>query len=321
MTHHRICILGGTGFVGRHLAARLNRLGIPTRILTRRRDRHRDLLVLPLCEVVETDVYDPEALRRAFQDCDRVVNLVGILNESGHDGAGFRKAHLELARTVLGAAQKSGIRRLLHMSALGANAGTGPSFYLRSKGEAEDYLHTFHDPVELVTFRPSVIFGPGDGLFNRFARLLKLTPGLFPLARAETRFAPVYIGDVLDRFIEAITEPVVDDKRIELCGPEIFTLRELVEYTARVTGLKRRVIALPRFAAVMQAFVMEYFVPGKPFSLDNYNSLKIDSVCTRGPTMPTAVEAVVPQYLGQYTHRGRYRRFRATARRELPQDR
>lgn len=315
MTHHRICILGGTGFVGRHLAGRLNQLGIPTKILTRRRERHRELLVLPLCQVIETDVYDPDALRHEFQDCDRVVNLVGILNESGHEGHGFRKAHLDLTRIVLQAAQQSRVERLLHMSALGANASTGPSFYLRSKGEAEDYLHTFHDPVELVTFRPSLIFGPGDGLFCRFARLLRLTPLVFPLACANTRFAPVYVGDVVEQFVDAIHKPEIDSRRIELCGPDIYTLRQLVEYTAQVTGIKRRVIGLPRFLAVMQALFMEYFVPGKPFSMDNYNSMKVDSICMQGPSMPTGIEAVVPQYLGQDTHRDRYPHFRAAARR------
>lgn len=309
----RICILGGTGFVGRHLAARLNGLGIRVRILTRNREKHRPLLVLPQTEVIEADVYDTAALRTHFENCRTVVNLVGILNESGHSGNGFRKAHVELGRKALEACKQSQVEQLLHMSALNADAARGPSIYLRTKGEAEDYLHTFHGNVRVTSFRPSVIFGPGDSLFNRFARLLKLIPGVFPLACARSRFAPVYVGDIVDQFVRAIGDADMHHQRIDLCGPKIYTLKELVQYTAELLELRRRIVELPNAIAVCQAFFMEYFIPGKPFSLDNYHSLQIDSICERGVTLPTAVESVVPAYLVNKHQRNRYNLFRREA--------
>lgn len=316
MGEHRICILGGTGFVGRHLAARLNGLGFRVRILTRNREKHRPLLVLPRTEVVETDVYDVQALKTQFQDCRTVINLVGILNERGHSGNGFRKAHVELTRKVLDACKQCHVQQLLHMSALHADSARSPSIYLRTKGEAEDYLHTFHGNVHLTSFRPSVIFGPGDSFFNRFARLLKLTPYFFPLACAKSRFAPVYVGDIVHQFVRAIGNADMYQKRINLCGPKSYTLKELVEYTAEVLQLKRQVVALPDAIAVCQAFIMDYFVPGKPFSLDNYHSLQIDSTCNNGTTLPTGIESIVPGYLVNKNQRNRYNLFRQEARRE-----
>lgn len=315
MGEHRICILGGTGFVGRHLAARLNGLGFRVRIPTRNREKHRPLLVLPKTEVIETDVYDTAALRAHFQDCRTVINLVGILNERGHSGNGFRKAHVELSRRVLEACKQSKVEQLLHMSALHADAASGPSIYLRTKGEAEDYLHTFHGNVRITSFRPSVIFGPGDGLFNRFARLLKLTPWFFPLACARSRFAPVYVGDVVQQFVQAMGNADMHRKRIDLCGPRSYTLKELVEYTAGLLQLKRRIVELPDAIAVCQAFIMEYFVPGKPFSLDNYHSLQIDSTCEQSLIQPTGIESIVPGYLANKHQRNRYNLFRREARR------
>jgi nucleoside-diphosphate-sugar epimerase len=306
MSEHRICIMGGTGFVGRHLAARLNELHIPTKILTRRRERQRSVLVLPLTQVVEINVYDYELLKKELTGYDTVINLVGILNETGHSGAGFHKAHVSFTRNVVDACISVGCRRLLHMSALNASGTHPASFYLRTKGMAEDYVHTFARGIRATSFRPSVIFGDGDGFFNRFAGLLRFAPYYFPLACPDTRFAPVYVGDVVNQFIAALDDPATYGKRIDLCGPETYTLRELVEYTAGLLCLNRRIIGLPDFASRLQALLMEYMVPGKPFSLDNYHSLQKDSVCSDGAIMPTSLQAVVPGYLLNRNSRNRY---------------
>ncbi|HEX7026226.1 MAG TPA: complex I NDUFA9 subunit family protein [Gammaproteobacteria bacterium] len=311
----RICILGGTGFVGRHLAARLTGLGFRVRILSRNREKHRPLLILPLAEVHNADVYDTSILTAQFEGCDTVINLVGILNESGHSGNGFRKAHVELSRKVLEACKQSHVRQLLHMSALHADAARGPSIYLRTKGEAEDYLHTFHGNIRVTSFRPSVIFGPGDSFFNRFTRLLKPMPWLFPLACARSRFAPVYVGDIVEQFVRAIGNADMHHQRVDLCGPKSYTLKELVQYTSGLLGLKRWVVELPDAIAVCQAFIMDYFVPGKPFSLDNYHSLQIDNTCEHGMTLTTPIESVVPGYLVNKNQRNRYNLFRQEARR------
>ncbi|HEY3487785.1 MAG TPA: complex I NDUFA9 subunit family protein [Gammaproteobacteria bacterium] len=309
MSEHRICIMGGTGFVGRHLAAKLNELSIPAKILTRRRERQRAVLVLPLTQVVEVNVYDYELLKKEFQGYDTVINLVGILNEEGHSGSGFHKAHVSLTRNIVDACVSAGCKRLLQMSSLNANTNHPSSFYLRTKGMAEDYVHTFARGIKATSFRPSVIFGDGDSFFTRFARLLKLSPYFFPLACPDTRFAPVYVGDVVREFIESLDNPVTFGKRLELCGPEIYTLKELVDYTAQLLGLRRKIIALPDFTARLQAALMEY-IPGKPFSLDNYYSMQKDSVCANGVTATTSLQAVVPTYLLNQNTRARYNLFR-----------
>lgn len=314
MSKKSICVLGGTGFVGPYLLNRLAAKGHRLRVLTRRSERHRDLLVLPTVTVVDADVHDPATLSREFQGADAVINLVGILNEPKDDGSGFRKVHVELTRKVLDACARNGVRRLLHMSALNA-APDAPSHYLRSKGEAEALVQAAGNlDFRVTSFRPAVIFGPGDGLFNRFAGLLKTIPMFFPLACPHTRMAPVFVEDVAEAFARALDMPETYGQGYDLCGPETYTLHELVEYTAHVLGLKRRVIPLNERLSRLQAEVLER-VPGKPFSRDNYRSLQIDAVCRDPfPSMfeirPAAVEAVVPRYLARKNQRGRYDEFR-----------
>jgi len=294
-----VCVLGGGGFVGGHLVARLSAAGKRVTVLSRHPQRHRELLVLPGVKLERADIHDRAQLAAHFATADAVVNLVGILNESGHDGEGFRRAHVELAHKVVDACRQQGVKRLLHMSALHADERNGPSQYLRSKGEAENHVHSFvgNNGLGVTSFRPSVIFGPGDSFFNRFAGLLKLTV-VMPLACAEARFQPVYVGDVVDAFAAALVDPASIGKRIDLCGPEVFTLRGIVEYTAEILGVRRLIVPLPDRLARLQATVMEY-LPGKPFSLDNYHSLQVDSECGEGCTpCSTGIRAVVPGYLG-----------------------
>lgn len=316
-----ICILGGTGFVGSHLVNRLTREGYRIRVLTRRRERNRHLLVMPTLELNEADVQDPTQLRAQLCGCDAVINLVGILNEKGHDGRGFHQTHVGLARKVVDACQANGIRRLLQMSALNADACVGASHYLRTKGEAEDLVHRENSHEFRVTsFRPSVIFGPRDRFFNRFAKLLRLCPFVFPLACASTRFSPVYVGDVTQAFVTTLNIPEATGKRYELCGPHEYTLQQLVEYTAEVMDLSRRVIPLSDKLSLRQAKLLQ-MLPGKPFSQDNYSSLQVNSVCAGENGLqalgihPVALESVVPKYLGRRSQRARYHEFRELARR------
>lgn len=320
MTQQQICIIGGTGFVGHHLIHRLTRAGHHVRVPTRRRERHRDLLVDPRVELIEANVFEPAQLRKLVAGCDAVINLVGILNESGSSGVGFTRAHVELPREIVDAMIATGAKRLLHMSALNAYPREEHSHYLRTKGEGEDLVHAAAAKgLQVTTFRPSVIFGPGDSFFNRFAGLLKLTPLVFPLACAESRFAPVYVGDVADAMVHALTHSSTIGKHCDLCGPEVYTLAELVDYTARQLGLRRHVWKLSNSLSWLQARALE-FVPGKPFSRDNYWSLQKDSVCNKNCLIefgirPTSIDAVVPGYLGQRSARGGYQRFRRYARR------
>ena len=315
MKINRVCILGGSGFVGHHLACRLARRGIQCRIPSRHPQRHRDLEVLPGVRPVAADIFDPASLKAQFSGCDAVINLVGILNESGDEG-GFRRAHVELVDRVVEACKAAGVTRLLHMSALNADRERGPSRYLSTKGEGENHAHG-HPEIRVTSFRPSVIFGPGDSFFNRFAELLSLVPAPFPLACPDARFAPVYVGDVADAFIRALADPATWGRRYDLCGPRIFTLRELVRYSADNLGLARPIIGLGDSASILQARILER-LPGQPFSYDNYLSLQVDSLCRHNGLIelgiePADVDSIVPLYLGARSKQGRLARLRRLA--------
>ena len=317
MKAKKICVLGGSGFVGRHLCATLARRRYHIRVLTRRRDRARQLLVFPTLELVETDIHYASRLNVHFRDCDAVINLIGILNEGSSETQRFDQAHRLLPEKVTEACHFNGIRRLLHMSALGVSA-EGPSTYLKTKAAGEEAAHAAErEGIAVTSFRPSVIFGPDDDFFNRFASLLSLSPLIFPLACPDSRMAPVYVEDVCRAFVLSLEEKSTWGKRLELCGPRSYTLKELVEYTARVAGLRRKVIGLSDKLSRLQARMLER-VPGKPFSYDNYLSLKKDSVCSENGfgllgITPTAIEAIVPTYLGDQNRTGRYRNLRSTA--------
>ncbi|MEW7982549.1 MAG: complex I NDUFA9 subunit family protein [Candidatus Sedimenticola endophacoides] len=233
----RVCILGGTGFVGRHLSTRLSAAGIACTIPSRHPQRHRDMLTTPGVKLVALNPYDPQQLQEALSGCRAAVNLVGILSESAH--ASFQRVHVELPNLLLRACKESGVPRLLHMSALNANEANGPSRYLKTKGLAENRTLTLGKPqVRVTSFRPSVIFGEEDSFFNRFAALLRL-PGPFPLACPEARFAPVFVGDVARAFVAALDDPATWGRHYELCGPRAFTLRQLLEYTAACGGRRK----------------------------------------------------------------------------------
>ncbi|NOX42427.1 MAG: complex I NDUFA9 subunit family protein [Gammaproteobacteria bacterium] len=317
MEKRTVCVLGGTGFVGRHLVGELTKVGYFVRVLSRKRERHRELLVLPGVSVINANVYNSKELNRHLAGVSIVINLVGILNQRGHNNS-FNVSHIELTEKIIAACKKNNIRRLLHMSALNADAEKGASKYLKSKGVAENLAHDAQG-INVTSFRPSVIFGPDDDFFNRFASLLKITPSIFPLACPKSKFAPVYIGDVVSCFVKAINNQNTYGQRYELCGPEVYSLKQLVEFTASQIGVKRRVVGLGHGLSNLQACVLE-LLPTKPFSRDNYKSLQVDSICDEAfpaifNTIPKSVEAVMPKYLALKNSRGRYYDYRANARR------
>lgn len=295
----KIVILGGTGFVGRALVHRLQAAGHRLLVLSRNRERLRHLLIYPSVQVLSCNPYDQAALVRHLQDANAVVNLVGILNGPGRSGRGFERAHVQLTKTLIDACRQAGVSRLLQMSAL--NAGNGSSHYLRTRGEAEALVKD--SGLDWTLFQPSVIFGPGDGFFCRFAGLLKLAP-LLPLARAGARFAPVYVFDVAEAFARALERPEAIGRTYPLGGPTTATLAELVRYTAGVLGLKRAVLPIPDFAARLQGLAFDFLpVPLKAFSTDNYRSLLVDSVPAHDGLAELGIRAtpfehVVPGYLG-----------------------
>ncbi len=312
-----VCVLGGTGFVGHHLVNHLVENGYRVRVASRRPMRHRDLSVLPQVELLEADVHNPLHLARLVAGCDAVVNLVGILNETRRGE--FQQVHVELPRKLIQACQERGVTRLLHMSALNADPRGDLSRYLTTKGEGEALVHGV-EGLAVTSFRPAVIFGLGDHFFNRFAALLRAAPLVLPLACPRSRLAPVHVDDVVGAMLKSLADRHTVGQRYDLCGPHTYTLRQLVEFTARTIGVRRLILPLGDGLSRLQARLMQH-LPGKPFSYDNYLSLQVDGIC-RGafPAIfgidPAPIESLVPVYLANRTLRGRYDQFRALARHE-----
>ena len=294
-----VCILGGTGFVGQHLVSRLGQAGWHNLVPTRRPHRHRDLKLIPHLELTAVDRLDAATLAPLLAKCDAVVNLVGILNEQGETT--FERIHIELVRELTAAAAEAGVERFVQMSALNADATGGGSAYLRSKGAGEDLAHRA-EGLQVSSVRPSVIFGRGDSFFNRFASLLEMSPGLFPLACPDARFAPVWVGDVCEAIARLLDDPSTVGRRYDLCGPRVFTLEELVAQTADWIGRRRLLIGLNDRASQWQARLFER-LPGKPFTMDNYWSMQTASVCAEQNGLlelgihPSDIGTIVPTYL------------------------
>jgi uncharacterized protein YbjT (DUF2867 family) len=318
---NKILVIGGAGFVGRHIVARLVGKGLRVTVPTRHRARAHHLILLPTVEVVERDVHDDDALDALLRGHDAVINLVGILQGSRGTpyGREFARAHVELPQRIVAGCTRQGIRRYLHMSALGADP-QGPSMYQRSKGDGEAAVRA--SPLDWTIFQPSVVFGPEDRFLNTFATLAKFFPVL-PIGGADVRFQPVWIGDVAQAFVNALDNHDTYGKTYELVGPRVYTLRELVQFAAAASGHPRPVVALPGSVALLQARMME-LAPGEPLmSRDNLDSMKVDNIASRQPFVPapelgitpTAMEAEAPRYLSGQTVRTRLDAFRARARR------
>ena len=311
----KIAILGGTGFVGQSLCNRLSKDGYKLKVPTRNREYNRDnLILLPNLELIETDIHNSDDLKELLIDCDAVINLVGILNEKRNNGKVFRKVHVELVKNLISICKVHGIRRILQISALGADAKNGKSFYLKTKGEAEKLLRSNSVGIKTTILKPSVIFGKKDSFFNRFAKLLKICPFFFPLACYKTKFSPIYVLDVVEMIAKSINDPNSYNKSYQLCGPKTYSLKNLISFTSETLDLKCVIIPLNNTLSYFQARVFD-FLPNKPFSTDNYLSAQTDSICEcndlfRYNIKPTAIEDIVPQYLAGYKYNSFYSMFR-----------
>jgi len=292
----RILVLGGTGFVGRHVCEKAAGMGCRLTVPTRHPDTGKSVLTLPWVDLVVADVHDESALTQLVRGHDAVINLVAILH--GNEDA-FDHVHVALAQKLVRACQAAGVRRVVHVSALGASVD-GPSMYQRSKARGEATLAA--GGLDLSILRPSVIFGAGDQFLNLFAKLQSVFP-VMPLAGAGTRFQPVWVEDVAQavaKLLSGAHAPPV----IEAVGPDVFTLRQLVQLAGRASGHMRPVLALPMALGRVQARLME-LAPGAPLmSRDNLDSMKVDNIAT--PGMPdlsclgiqaSALAAIAPSYL------------------------
>jgi len=309
----RILILGGTGFVGRHVCEKLARLQCHVTVATRRTATARDLITLPLLQPVECDVHDEAALTRLVAGHDAVVNLVAILHGTE---AAFQRAHVELPQKLARACTAAGVRRVVHVSALGA-APDAASAYQRSKAAGEQALQAA--ALQLTVLRPSVIFGPEDHFLNLFAQLQKVFP-FMPLAGTQARFQPVWVEDVAQAVVNALQWPDTFGRTFEACGPDVYTLRELVQLAGRYAGCERPVIPLPMALGRLQAMLME-LAPGEPLmSRDNLAAMQTDNIAggvlpgldALGIT-PAALQAVAPLYLAPRGANDGLDRYRRTA--------
>lgn len=319
MNINNILLIGGSGFVGSHVARLLAGRNCNVTVPTRRRERAKHLIVLPTVDVVEADVHDESRLAELVAGKDAVINLVGILH-SRHGlpyGPDFARAHVELPRKIAAACRSAGVRRLLHVSALNADSH-GPSQYLRSKGDGEAALMAERDALDITVFRPSVIFGPEDSFLNLFAALQRMAPVL-PLGRPDARFQPVFVDDVAQSIAESLGRSDSCGQAYCCCGPQVYTLAELVRYVGRTIGRPRLILPLPEALARIQAGLLE-LLPNPPMSVDNLDSMDVDGVCPGNDPLPfgrvpTALEAVAPDYLAPRSPLTRYKSYRVKAHR------
>ena len=309
MNPSTILLLGGSGFVGRHLAGAAVAAGHRVVVPTRSREAAKHLILLPTIDVVEADVHDEATLGRLARRADAVINLVGILNETRRGD--FDRVHVEFARKVVAACRAAGVPRLVQMSALNADV-RGPSRYLRSKGEAEAIVAA--SGLVWTIFRPSVIFGREDSFLNLFAKLQRMLP-VIALGCAGARFQPVYVGDVAYAFLKSLDNDAAQRQHYSLCGPKVYTLRELVAYVGVLSGHRRPIASLGPGLTKLQARVLE-MLPGSLMSRDNVASMQKDSVCDCPfPALfgaaPTPLEAIAPLYLAPTAIKSRFDEFRA----------
>jgi uncharacterized protein YbjT (DUF2867 family) len=303
----KILVLGGTGFVGRHVCEKLTRLSYAVTVPTRRRENAKPVQHLPRLDVLEANINDPAVLARLVAGHDAVINLVAILHG---DEAAFERAHVTLPRSLAQACVQTGVKRVVHVSALGA-ALDAPSMYQCSKAQGEAVLQAAG--LDLSILRPSVIFGADDKFLNMFASLQKVFP-FMPLAGSATRFQPVWVEDVAQAIVNSLSNPLQNGQGVpaitEICGPDVFTLKELVQLAARTAGINhgrgRPVLALPMALGRLQAVLMR-LLPGEPMlSRDNLDSMQVDNIASgKLPGLaalnvtPTALAAIAPLYLGK----------------------
>ena len=273
----RICVLGGSGFIGRHV---VNRLVEDDHVIvapTRQRQRAKHLYLLPTVDVVEANIHNDAALAQLVRGCDAVINLVGVLHSRPGTpyGPDFARAHVELPARLVEHCVALGVPRLIHMSALGA-AADAPSEYLRSKAAGEAAILAARERIAATVFRPSVVFGPEDRFLNTFARLNRWLPVIF-LACPDAKFQPVHVFDVAECVAQSLFNRDACRHNYDLCGPRVYTLRELVEFTGRAIGHRRPIVGLPPGLSYMQACLLE-MLPGKLLTRDNVSSMKVDNV-------------------------------------------
>jgi len=308
MARPLVTVFGGSGFVGRHLIRRLAKQGFRVRAAVRR--PNLALFLRPMGDVgqvepMQANIRDEASVAAAVRGADYVVNLVGILHESGDQQ--FAAVQSSGAERIARAAAAAGVKRLVQVSAIGADPESA-SLYARSKAAGEENVRAAFPGATIL--RPSIIFGPEDGFFNRFASLATLLPALPLFGGGETRFQPVYVGDVADAIVNALASPAAEGKTYELGGPRTYSFKELMARVLEWTGRSRLLLPLPWAVAEIQGAILG-LLPSPMLTSDQVTLLKSDNVVSAGKpglndlcVTPTPVEAVVPEYLKRYRKTG-----------------
>lgn len=308
MQHQHIILFGGSGFIGSQLAISLANKGCRVSIPCRRPHRQQHLKVHSNIRIIEANVFDEDELDRLCKGQQAAVNLIGILHQQKKDD--FRRVHVDFVKSMVAACSRNKVHRLLHLSALGANQGSGSSLYLRSKGEGENLLHTFgQKDMQVTSFQPSVVFGEKDQFINRFASLLKLTPLVLPLACPHSQLAPVYVKDLVARIVDSVDDPQTHSKRISVCGPEIWTLQQIIQMIIDATGSSCKILPLGKNMSKLQAVILGA-LPGKLFTLDNYRSLQTPNICNDGQLCTTSLQRYLQNWNNHSGFRKHYDEFR-----------
>ena len=302
-------VFGGSGFIGRYVVKRLASAGYVVRVAVR--DTEGAMFLRPMGGVgqivpLQAAITSDAGVARAVEGASVVINLIGILAER-HPGD-FTRLQDEGAGRVARAAAVAGVAHLIQISAIGANAES-PSLYASSKARGEAAVRAAFP--QAVILRPSLVFGAEDQFFNRFAAIARISP-IMPVISGNTRFQPVYVGDVADAVMASIAQPEAAGKTFELGGPDVRTFRELMRYVLEQTGRRRMLVEIPPGIAQIQARIMEH-VPGKPLTRDQLILLAHDNVTGSLPGLaalgivPTPIDQIVPSYLARYRSGGGHR--------------
>ena len=290
----KITILGGTGFIGSQLCAKLSPLCDKIHVLTRNTEANKDLKLIPNLEIIQANVSDDRTLNSMFASSDIVINTIGILNESGRDNT-FYNLHYELTKKVSNAIKINKVKRYLHISSLNADP-RAISQYLITKGLAENYIRdNTNNFCNTTIFRPSIVFGEDDSFFNKFSTILKFLP-IFPLACPDSKFMPIYVNELTDFMVSTIRDNTTYGQKIDVTGPNEYTFRQLIDITLKALKIRRLIIPLNYTLSKLQAVIFQR-LPGKLFTLDNFLSLQTDSCSNEGFKGKLALEDIVPGYL------------------------
>lgn len=311
MANELITVFGGSGFIGRHVIRRLAKRGARVRAAVRQPNLAGYLKVMGdvgQIEPVQANIRYESSIKQAMLGADKVINLVGILHESGPQK--FTRVQAEGAAAIARAASAAGVRKLVHVSAIGADAAS-PSLYARSKAAGEAAVRE-HFPAATI-IRPSVVFGPEDDFFNRFAMLARMLPALPLIGGGHTKMQPVYAGDVAGAIVRALDDAASDGKTYELGGPHIYTLKQIMEMVLEQTGRRRLLLPLPFFAARIQAALLQ-LLPKPLLTVDQVRLLEVDNIVSEGAltlkdlgiTQPISAEVVLPTYLYRYRRTGQF---------------